>query len=96
MREPVQVYLSRDEKRLLDRLSEETGLSRAEILRRGLREFGLRARGESPMLSYLEAQGSGAWSGGTHALTHDVVLARAYRSGDEPPDGGGDEGDHGG
>ena len=85
VREPVQVYLTRDEKALLDRLSAETGISRAEILRRGLREFGLRHRGESPMLQYLNESVSAPWPEGGSAEGHDEALAREYRY-DTPAD----------
>lgn len=37
VREPVQVYLDRSDRRLLDDLARRTGLSRAELLRRGIR-----------------------------------------------------------
>jgi hypothetical protein len=37
VREPVQVYLDRADKELLDEVARKAGLSRAEILRRGLR-----------------------------------------------------------
>ncbi|MGH7541201.1 MAG: CopG family transcriptional regulator, partial [Gemmatimonadota bacterium] len=37
VREPVQVYLDRADRSLLEEVAERTGLSRAEILRRGLR-----------------------------------------------------------
>ena len=39
VREPVQVYMEPDDKALLDQLAEETSLSRAELLRRGLRRI---------------------------------------------------------
>lgn len=39
IREPVQVYLDRADKNLLDRLAARTGLSRAELLRRGVRRL---------------------------------------------------------
>jgi hypothetical protein len=55
VREPLQVYLDSDERRLLDRLARETGLSRAEILRRGLKSFAAERRGKSPMLEFLES-----------------------------------------
>lgn len=42
VREPVQVYLDRPDRRLLEELAERTGLSRAELLRRGLRQLGSR------------------------------------------------------
>lgn len=37
VREPVQVYLDRADRSLLEEVATRTGLSRAEILRRGLR-----------------------------------------------------------
>lgn len=37
VREPVQVYLDRADRELLEQVATRTGLSRAEILRRGLR-----------------------------------------------------------
>lgn len=36
VREPIQVYLDRAERARLDRLARELGVSRAEVLRRGL------------------------------------------------------------
>ena len=38
-REPVQVYLESADRDLLEQVSRETGLSRAEVLRRGLRQL---------------------------------------------------------
>jgi hypothetical protein len=37
VREPVQVYLDPEDRSLLEEVTQQTGLSRAEILRRGLR-----------------------------------------------------------
>jgi hypothetical protein len=45
VREPVQVYMEPDDKALLDQLAEETSLSRAELLRRGLRRLAADLRG---------------------------------------------------
>jgi hypothetical protein len=45
VREPIQVYLAEDERRVLDRLAKEAGVSRAEILRRGITAL---AREEQP------------------------------------------------
>lgn len=39
VREPVQVYLDSADSDLLRALAEKTGLSKAELLRRGLRQF---------------------------------------------------------
>ena len=38
-REPVQVYLDREDRSLLDELSRRAGLPRTELLRRGLRRL---------------------------------------------------------
>ena len=48
VREPVQVYLDRADKELLDETAEKTGLSRAEILRRGLRRVADDVLGDKP------------------------------------------------
>ncbi len=45
VREPVQVYLDPADRELLEQVTEQTGLSRAEILRRGLRTFAERSLG---------------------------------------------------
>ena len=78
VREPLQIYLDRDERALLDRLASETGLSRAEILRRGLRSFAADTGPvRSPLLAlFLEMQGDD-WPAdiGRH---HDDYLAEAY------------------
>ena len=39
VREPVQVYLDKLDRELLERAAQQTGLSKAEVLRRGLRRF---------------------------------------------------------
>ena len=76
-REPVQVYLASDDRDLLMRLVEETGLSKAEILRRGVRSFAREQGVASPMLKLameIDAQG---WPDDV-AKDHDAVLATAY------------------
>jgi len=39
VREPVQVYLDAQDRDLLDRMAQKSGVSRAELLRRGLRKL---------------------------------------------------------
>ncbi len=39
VREPVQVYLDPQDRELLDRMAERSGVSRAELMRRGLRKL---------------------------------------------------------
>jgi len=80
VREPVQVYLAPDDRKLLDSLAQSTGLSRAEILRRGIRSFAAMARGTgSPMLAFLDEMANEQWPEGV-AERHDEFLARAHRS----------------
>jgi hypothetical protein len=82
VREPVQVYLAPDDRKLLDSLAKATGLSRAEVLRRGIRSFAAVARGggaKSPMLAFLDETASEEWPEGV-AERHDEFLARQYRS----------------
>ena len=46
IREPIQVYLSTAERDRLDRVAKRLGVSRSEVLRRGLEEFADRDRDE--------------------------------------------------
>jgi hypothetical protein len=78
VREPVQVYLAPDDRDLLQRLAEESGLSQAEILRRGIRSYAATQQAPSPMLRFLEEGATGVWPGSV-AERHDEVLVGAYR-----------------
>ncbi len=71
----MQVYLAPDESDLLRRLASEAGLSKAEVLRRGIRSFAAE-RGASPMLRFLSDDAEG-WPKAV-AARHDDVLAEAY------------------
>jgi hypothetical protein len=76
--EPLQIYITADERRMLDILAAETGLSRAEILRRGLRTFAAeRAGGAGPMQELLLSLREAKWPADI-ASDHDAHLARAY------------------
>ena len=58
VREPLQVYLTTAEREQLDRLAQQAGLSRAEVLRRGLRSFAAEQQaGQSPMLRFMREYG---------------------------------------
>ena|SRR6266496_3323066 len=48
VREPVQAYLDEVDRALLEQVAHRTGLSRAEILRRGLRAFAQQTLTERP------------------------------------------------
>jgi hypothetical protein len=80
VREPVQVYLAPDDRDLLARLVEETGLSKAEILRRGVRSFAREQRVTSPMLRFVAESGEAGWPNDI-AKSHDDALAASYRTG---------------
>lgn len=79
VREPAQVYLAAADSDLLARLSLDTGLSKAEVLRRGIRSFAREQAGSnSPMLSFVAEANAGAWPENV-AVDHDAVLAESYR-----------------
>ena len=48
VREPVQAYLDEADRGLLEEVARRTGLSRAEVLRRGLRVFAREALADRP------------------------------------------------
>ena len=79
VREPVQAYFAADDSALLSFLATDTGLSKAEVLRRGVRSFAREHGGVSPMLRFIAETGAGAWPANV-AATHDDVLADAYRA----------------
>ena len=78
VREPVQVYLAPDDSELLARLAAETGLSKAEVLRRGVRSYAREQGGDSPMLKFIAERGGAGWPRAA-AVNHDTLLADAYR-----------------
>lgn len=78
IREPLQIYMAGDERRLLDQLSEETGLSRAEILRQGLRQFAMQRAGANGPMEVLMRTLREKPLATNIAASHDDHLARAY------------------
>jgi hypothetical protein len=78
VRAPIQVYLTPEERALLDQLAKETGKSRAQVLREGLRSLAIvRANGESPMLSLTQSLSGGDWPVNVATL-HDEFLEVGY------------------
>lgn len=77
VREPVQVYLEADDSALLARLTAAAGLSKAEVMRRGMRAFAREQSMESPMLRFIAEGAAGDWPSEV-AVDHDAVLAEAY------------------
>ena len=88
VKEPVQVYLDRGDRAILDRVSAEAGLSRAEVLRRGLRSFAAQQQGgEGPMLRFVRKMAASEWPADTPTdlgLNHDKYLAEIYMDTHEP------------
>jgi len=78
VREPIQVYLTTDERDQLDRLAEDLGLSRAEVLRRGLESYAVeQAKGRSPVFDLMVEMSKLDWPEGA-AEGHDELLAQIY------------------
>lgn len=78
VREPIQVYMAADDRRLLDQLAETTGLSRAEILRRGVRSFAAERAGDNgPMQTFMKSLRDKRMPADI-AIDHDSYLATAY------------------
>jgi len=78
VREPVQVYLESPDRALLERAAVATGLSRAEVLRRGLHRFAAELLAdESPALAFLESAASATprSTPSDVAARHDEYLA---------------------
>ena len=82
VREPIQVYLDQDERAILDRVAHQAGVSRAEVLRRGLRSYAAeQSAGKSPMLEFMdwmEQQNFDAPSDVSER--HDDYLAEIYEA----------------
>jgi len=82
VREPIQVYLTTDERKELDRLAGEEGISRAEVLRRGIRSYALEAAaGESPVFNLISDLKGSDWPADLGSK-HDEHLARAHEQTD--------------
>lgn len=79
VREPIQVYLDRDDRSLLDRLAKENGISRAEVLRRGLKSYAVGPGQRSPMLEFIQSLKDENVDAPTDmAERHDDYLAEEY------------------
>jgi hypothetical protein len=76
------VYLAPDDSELLARIAGESGLSKAEVLRRGVRSFAREQSGESPMLRFVSEGGAAGAAGAPRGVAagHDAVLAESYRA----------------
>lgn len=81
VREPVQVYLDQRDRELLEQLVEATGLSRAELIRRGLRSLASEKLVERPpgwsMEGLIGAFGDASDAPKDLAEHHDTYLVRS-------------------
>ena len=79
VKEPIQVYMAVDDRRLLDQLASDTGLSRAEVLRQGLRSFAAQRFGKGgPMKKLMDELRKGSFASNI-AEDNDKYLAESYR-----------------
>jgi hypothetical protein len=79
VREPIQVYMASHERRLLDQVASETGLSRAEVLRQGLRAFAAQRFGSEGPMKKLMAELRKMSLPSDIGANHDDYLAEAYK-----------------
>jgi hypothetical protein len=78
VREPVQVYMDAPDRALLEQAAVASGLSRAEVLRRGLHRFAAELLADaSPALAFLESAANTAPNDPAPdiAARHDAYLA---------------------
>ncbi len=81
VREPIQVYLSSEDRALLDRVAKTSGLSRAEVLRQGIRRMSAAANdGEHPAVRHMREMAALDWGDGPNDMAerHDEYLAEIY------------------
>jgi hypothetical protein len=82
VRQPVQVYLTLQDRQLLKEVAAAAGVSGAEVLRRGLRRMaGEVLSDRSPAMQMLEEMNAAHWPPDTPsdaALNHDQYLAESY------------------
>jgi hypothetical protein len=84
VREPIQVYLAEGERRLLDQLAKDAGVSRAEVLRRGIAAVARESQPweTSPVLEFVRrVQAEGAGLPPDVGERHDDYLADEGRRG---------------
>lgn len=85
VREPVQVYLDRQDAALLGRLAQQTGLSKAELLRRGLRRLATADLAERTpgwsLAAVPEMLGDDPDYPSDYAARHDEYLVRMTEGG---------------
>jgi hypothetical protein len=86
--EPIQVYLTPADRAMLDRVATAEGVSRAEVLRRGIRKLNADVLGdEHPVLKHIREMVEGPWLDGPNDMAerHDHYLAEIYADNHEPP-----------
>ncbi len=85
VREPVQVYLTSGDRKLLRDVAASAGISGAEVLRRGLRRMAGEILSEqNPAMQLLDEMNSADWPKDMPtdiAVNHDRYLAEEYLGG---------------
>ena len=84
VREPVQVYLAPEDSTLLASLALESGLAKAEIIRRSVRSYARTMQRESPMMQFLKESLTAKWHG-PPITDIDAALAEEYMNTHEKP-----------
>lgn len=74
VREPVQVYLVSDDSDLLNRLSQELGVSKAEVLRLGVRSLARERSAVSPMMRFLDEMAAADWPAEAAGNVDDLLI----------------------
>ena len=89
VREPIQVYLSPEDRAILDRVAKTAGVSRAEVLRRGIRRMSAEVNAdEHPGIKAMRELAAG-WPDDTPndlGMRHDHYLDEIYMDNHEPKD----------
>lgn len=70
--ETLRVYLSAEDAALLERLTAEMGLSKTDVLRRGLRALAQK-RADLPLRRFLTESAQGDWPSGIADAPDDVT-----------------------
>ena len=89
VREPIQVYLTPDDRAILDRVAKAAGTSRAEVLRRGIRRMSAEVLAEEhPALRLVREIAAMSTADGPNDMAerHDHYLAEIYMDNHDSPE----------
>lgn len=89
VREPIQVYLAPADRAMLDRVAKAEGVSRAEVLRRGIRRMNAEVLGEEhPAVRLVREMAAMSNPDGPNDMAerHDDYLTEIYADTHELPE----------